>query len=181
MNATRDQIAALLHEGMSNLAISRQLRCDKGRVRRVRRELGIADVQLQPLSLEEKWLANTREVDGGHLEWTGERGRSNDTPVMRYREKTYTAARIAFRIRTGREPVGYAFAECDQKHCIAPDHVEDEPGRQAAREQLRYLLGGQQRAETCSAGHGQAEHGKYAPGGTAYCAKCSSDRKQAAA
>lgn len=180
MNATRDQITALLREGMSNTAVARQLRCDRHRVGDIRRELDLPTVPQQRLSLDEKWRANTREVDGGHLEWIGEHGRSTGTPVMRYREKTYTAARLAFRMRTGREPEGYAFAECDRQHCVAPAHVEDEPGRQAAREQLRYLMGGQQRAEQCRQGHDQAEHGKYESTGTAYCAKCSNDRKKAA-
>lgn len=180
MIATRAEIVALIQQGKSNSAIARELRCDKGRAARIRHELGLPNAAIQPLTLEEKWAARTRLVDGGHLEWLGEHVGAAGTPVMRYRENSYTAAAIAFRIRTGRDPQGYAIAECDVRHCVAPDHVEDEPGRQRAREQLRYLLGGQQRPERCGRGHDQAEHGAFTPDGRSYCRSCKADRKRAA-
>ncbi|MFD7101897.1 hypothetical protein [Streptomyces celluloflavus] len=179
-NATRAEIVALLGEGLSNSAISRHLRCDKGRVARLRRELDLPNVALQPLALEQKWATHTRPVDGGHLEWTGERGSSSGTPVMRYREESYSPAAVAFRQRHDREPVGQVFAECGMRQCVAPDHVEDEAGRARTREQLRYLTGGSERRPYCRRGHDQAEHGRYSPSGVAYCATCSCDRKRAA-
>lgn len=172
MIASRQEIVALIQQGKSNSSISRELHCDKGRAARIRRELGLPNAALQPLTLEEKWAARTRPLKGGHLEWLGEHVGSAGTPVMRYREKSYTAAAIAFRIRTGRDPQGYAIAECGHRHCVAPDHVEDEPGRARAREQLRYLKGGQKRAERCRRGHDQAVHGRYTPTGVAYCRVC---------
>jgi hypothetical protein len=177
-NATRGQITELLGQGLSNTAIAAQLHCDKVRVARIRAELGLPNVAVQPLTLEEKWAARTRPIDGGHLEWLGEHVGKSGTPVMRYREASYTATGIAFRIRTGRDPVGYAIAECGHHHCVAPAHVEDDPGRQKAREQLRYLTGGQQRPERCVHGHDQAVHGRYSPTGTAYCGACNHDRKR---
>jgi hypothetical protein len=179
MNATRAQIADLLREGLSNNAISQRLRCDKHRVAGIRRELGLPNVKMQPLTLEQKWEANTRAVDGGHLEWTGTRQSTSGTPVLGYWPHTYTAARIAFRIKNGREPEGHTFAECGFDHCVAPEHVDDEPGRARTREQLRYLTGGQERPEQCVHGHDQAEHGRYGPDGTAYCEACKRDRKRA--
>lgn len=178
--ATEEQIVELLHQGLSNTAISKRLRCDKGRVGRIRRSLGIADVPLQPLTLEEKWAANTRPADGGHLEWTGERESTSATPVMRYRGKSYSPAGIAFRQRTGRDPVGQVFAECGVKHCIAPGHVDDEPGRFRTREQLRYLKGGRVRKPRCPHGHDQAVDGRYWADGRAYCVACKRDRKAVA-
>lgn len=178
-NATREQIVELLGQGLSNTAVAKQLRCDRHRVGDIRRELGLPDVAQQPLSLEQKWRANTREVDGGHLEWTGERRGPSGTPVMRYREQAHTAARIAFRIRHGSDPIGHVQAECDYQQCVAPDHVDDEPGRLRTREQLRYLTGGQARAERCVHGHDQATHGRYEQDGRAYCGECKRIRRAA--
>jgi hypothetical protein len=179
-NASHAAIADLLHDGLSNTAISQTLRCDKHRVSRIRRELGLPNVKQQPLTLEEKWEANTRPVDGGHLEWTGERQSTSGTPVLRYWPKSYSPAAIAFRIKHDREPEGYAYAECGFKHCVALDHVDDEAGRTRTREQLRYLTGGQQRKEQCVHGHDQAEWGRYETDGRAYCHGCKLDAKHQA-
>ncbi|GGT43596.1 helix-turn-helix domain-containing protein [Streptomyces purpureus] len=176
MNATRAQIVLLLNEGLNNQAIARQLRCDKHRVAAIRREEGIPNVQRQPLTVEEKWAARTRPVDGGHLEWTGERGKSAGTPVMRYSGQSYSPAAIAFRIQHGRAPQGYAFAECGFRHCVAPEHVDDETTRMQTREQLRYLTGGRARKPQCVHGHDQSEHGRYESDGTAYCEACKRDK-----
>lgn len=169
-NATREQIIAALREGKPINAISRELRADRGRIRSIRDELGIpVHVHIQqPLTLEEKWKTNTRPVDGGHLQWIGERGSSTRTPVMRYWPKTYSAAAIAFRIKHGRDPKGHVFAECGFTHCVAPDHVNDEPGRMAARAQLRRV----ERKPYCAHSHDQAVHGRLAPDGVAYCEAC---------
>lgn len=141
MNATDDEITALLRRGqLSNSGIARTLRVDKHRVGRIRRELGLPNVQPQPLTLEQKWRSKTRPVEGGHLAWTGEHGSTSRTPVLRYKDQCHTAAAIAFRLRTGRAPEGYAYSECGYFHCVSPDHVDDEPGRQLTREQLRYLV-----------------------------------------
>lgn len=180
MMATREQITELLGQGLSNTAIARHLGCDKHRVGNIRHELGLPNIAQQPLTVEQKWAARTRPVDGGHLDWTGERRRTSGTPVMVYRGRMYTAARIAFRIHTGREPQGYAIAECEYPHCVEPTHVEDEAGRARTREQLRYLTGGQQRPEQCVHGHDQAEYGRYAPDGVSYCQACTAGRKHAA-
>ncbi|WP_432247684.1 hypothetical protein ACRAR1_06975 [Streptomyces sanyensis] len=177
-NATREQIAALLHQGLSNMEISRRLRCDRHRVGDIRRELGLARTPHQPLTLEEKWRSNVREADGGHLEWTGSRQSRSGTPVMRYRQQALTAAAIAFRIKHGRDPIGYAYAECGVRHCVAPDHVDDQEGRTRGREQLRYLSGGRERPAVCRvAGHDQAEHGRLSPDGVSYCHTCHLDRR----
>lgn len=181
MIATRAEITALIQQGKSNSAIARELHCDKARAARIRKELGLPNAAAQPLTLEEKWRARTRPIDGGHLDWNGEHVGAAGTPVMRYREKSYTAAAIAFRIRTGHDPVGYAIADCDRRHCVAPDHVEDEPGRQRAREQLRYLMGGQQRPDKCVHGHDQTKHGRYTRRGGAYCEACKAERRRAVA
>lgn len=176
MNATREQILDLLRQGKTNTAISRTLGCDRHRVADIRRTENIPNVPAQPLTMEQKWHERTRPVDGGHLVWTGERAASG-TPLLRYRTECHTAAQIAFRIRHGRDPHGYVFAECGRRHCVAPDHVDDETTRTQTREQLRYLAGGQVRKERCTHGHDQAEHGRYEADGRAYCRACKNDRK----
>jgi hypothetical protein len=180
-NATRADIIAMLRDGHSNNRIMRELRCDKQRVIRIRAELGLpAYVPVeQTRTLEEKWALSTQPVDGGHLEWTGERASAAGTPVMRYKEASYSPAAVAFRIKHGREAEGYAIADCGLKHCVAPDHVEDEAGRRRNREQLRYLMGGRERKPFCVHGHDQAEHGRYEADGTAYCEACKVVRKRA--
>lgn len=171
-NATDSDILAMLKDGHSNQRISRELRCDKHRVARLRRQYGIPHVVLQPLTLEQKWATYTRPVDGGHLEWTGPRGTSSNTPVMRYKEAGYSPAAIAFEQKHGRPPQGYVKAECDYPHCVAPDHVNDEAGRRQARLQERAARGLRDIPTECVRGHELAEHVKFEPDGTAYCGMC---------
>ncbi|MFE1925836.1 hypothetical protein ACFW91_25095 [Streptomyces asoensis] len=166
------EIRRLLNAGLSASAVARQLSADRAAVRRIRREAGLPVAPVQPLSLEEKWAVHTRPVDGGHLEWTGERVGTSRSPVMRYREKSYSPTAIAFRQRTGRDPVGQVKAECEHHQCVAPAHVEDEPGRIRLREQLRHLTGMGPRKPECRRGHDQAEHGRYQSDGVAYCHAC---------
>ncbi|MEU3124388.1 hypothetical protein ABZ696_29500 [Streptomyces albidoflavus] len=163
-----EAIVELLNEGLSNGEIGRRLRTDRHAVARIRRDVGLPNIVQRVQTLDEKWAANTRAADGGHVEWTGERGSSSGTPVMRYREQSYSPAAVAFRMRTGRAPQGYVFAGCGMKHCVAPEHVDDEAGRRAARAKLHPgpLTG------RCKYGHERAEHGRFEPDGTAYCARC---------
>ncbi|MFD5682163.1 hypothetical protein [Streptomyces bacillaris] len=181
MNASDDEITTRLQAGASNAAIVRELRVDKHRVARLRRNLGLPNVPLQPLTLEQKWATKTRKVEGGHVHWTGSRGSASGTPVLSYRGTLVTAASVAFRIRTGRAPDGQVLPGCDYRHCVAPEHVEDGPGRQKAREQLRYLTGGSARPERCVHGHDLAVHGKLQEDGTSYCGRCKTEQRAARA
>jgi hypothetical protein len=169
-NATEEQIAAVLRAGGSVSAVSRELRADKARIRRIRDELGLATFvpAERSRSLEEKWAASTRPVGDGHLEWTGERGSTSGTPVMRHREQNYSPAAVAFRIRTGRDADGQTFAECGMSHCVAPDHVRDETERAADRAAKRSGA----EPDACRYGHSRAVHGRYEADGTAYCQRC---------
>lgn len=181
-NATCEQITELLHSGLSNSAIARQLRCDGHRVGRIRRELGVPQVSAQPLTLDEKWATLVRPREGGHLEWLGERQSTRGTPVLRYKDRSYSPAAIAFRVQHGRAPQGRVFAECqDFTQCIAPAHVDDAPGRAQVREQLRFLNGGCKRRAVCVHGHDQSVHGKYERDGRAYCDACKVVQKRAVA
>jgi hypothetical protein len=182
-NASREQITAALQAGHSIYRITRDLRVDRVRIRAIRDELGMA-VYVKPKetsTIEDKWRLYAKPVDGGHMEWTGERGMSSGTPLVSFKERHRSAAAVAFRIRTGRAPQGQAIADCGMKHCVAPDHVEDQPGRQRNREQLRYLQGSRQRPKQCVRGHDQAVHGRIATDGRSYCETCKRTRKITAA
>ncbi|MFD7590661.1 hypothetical protein ACFV84_35085 [Kitasatospora sp. NPDC059811] len=178
--AKADPARDLLTAGLSDSAIARQLHVDKHDVAKLRAEMGLANVPAQPLTVEQKWRQRVRELPGGHLEWTGERATGSGTPVMRHSGNAYTAARIAFRIKHGTDPQGYAAPGCGTRHCVAPDHIDDLPRRQRDRAALRLVLGAPQRPTHCRRGHDQAGHGQLLPDGTAYCARCSADRKQSA-
>ncbi|MFJ9846321.1 hypothetical protein ACIRYZ_38955 [Kitasatospora sp. NPDC101155] len=168
----------LLTAGLSNSAIARQLHVDKHDVATLRTEMGLPNVPAQPLTVEQKWRQRVRPAVGGHLEWTGERATGSGTPVMRHSGQAYTAARIAYRIKHGTDPQGYAAPGCGMRHCVSPDHIDDLPRRQRDRAALRIVHGKPGRPATCRHGHDQAEHGQYLPDGTAYCARCSADRKK---
>lgn len=170
VNATDADIIAMLHTGASNIRISGDLRCDKQRVARIRGEIGLPTYLpvTQTRTIEQKWALFVRPVDGGHLEWAGERATSSRTPLLRYRDRQHSAAGVAFRIKHGHPPEGYVIADCGVQHCVAPDHVNDEAGRLAAREKLRIT----ERKPFCLHGHDQSEHGRYEPDGTAYCEAC---------
>ncbi|WDO09914.1 hypothetical protein ME763_31995 [Streptomyces murinus] len=176
----RAEIVALLGDGLSNAAVARVLGCDRHRVGEIRRQLELPNVVQQPLTLEQKWRSLTRPLKGGHLKWRGERVGAAGTPVMRYGEQSFSPARIAFTVQHGRQPRGQVKSECGVRHCVAPAHVEDEPGRLRLREQLRRVVGGRERKDHCVHGHDLAEHGRFSPDGrTAYCEACKTERKQA--
>lgn len=125
--AKHQRVRELAAAGTSTLAIARTLHMDRGDVRKVRNAAGYpVDTAARPrLSLDAAWRTHVRPADGGHLEWTGSRQSSSGTPVMRYRGRTHTAARIAYRIKHGTDPIGYALPGCGTAHCVAPDHITD--------------------------------------------------------
>lgn len=173
-NATRADIIAMLREGHSNSRIMRELHVDKARVRRIRTELGLptfAPVE-QTRTIEDKWKQFARPLNGGHMEWTGERVGAAGSPVMRYKNGCHSPAAIAFEMRHGRPPQGYAIADCGMKRCIAPGHVDDEAGRLAKREELRRANGLGDRPDTCAYGHDQSVHGRLERDGRQYCEAC---------
>ncbi|MGV4984555.1 hypothetical protein ACVB8X_14130 [Streptomyces sp. NRAIS4] len=176
----RADIVALLGDGLSNAAVARALGCDRHRVGEIRHELELPNVVPQPLTPEQKWRSLTRPMAGGHLEWLGERVGAAGTPVMRYKERSFSPAGIAFALQHGRQPDGQVKAECGVRQCVAPAHVEDEPGRRRIRERLRRILGGPELKSHCDHGHNLSVHGRLSPDGQhAYCEACKADRKRA--
>ncbi|RSN13779.1 hypothetical protein DMH25_08300 [Streptomyces sp. WAC 01325] len=179
VNATRADIVALLSDGHSNSRIARELRVDKHRVRRIREELGLPSYVPveQTRTLEDKWRLYARPSDGGHLEWTGERVGAAGSPVLRYKDQAYSPAAIAFEMRHGRPAQGYAIAECGRARCVAPDHVDDEAGRQAKRREIRQASGRGALEGVCLYGHDRATHGRLERDGRPYCEACKRELK----
>lgn len=175
------EILQLLARGLTNSEIGWQLGICRQSVGEVRRAHRIPNAPGSAQSLEEAWAARTLPVEGGHLEWLGERRPPSGIPILRHDGVAYTAARIAFRLQHGREPQGRVLADCGVAQCVAPGHVEDAPGRLRVREQLRFLDGRGVRPERCVRGHDQAVHGRYEASGTAYCQECKRERRRAAA
>lgn len=166
----RPDVEALIRAGLSNAAIARELRVSTRTVRETRTALG------EPpsphgypggLSLEEAWAARTRPVDGGHLAWTGHIN-GHGVPMLTWRGRKYSAYRVAFRMRAGREPVGQCGSECDHGGCVAPACVYDT----AARQRDRAVLASGLLAGRCGRGHDRAVYGRRRPDGRPYCQAC---------
>ncbi|MFF9284838.1 hypothetical protein [Streptomyces griseosporeus] len=179
------QITDLLAQGATNRAIAAATGINKSTAAQYRARLGYGPAPKRPsptrstLTVEEKCLTYVRPVEGGHMEWTGRRTKANGTPVFTHHERTYTARSIAFRVAKGRDPEGYVTAECDYKECVAPDHLEDEPGRRRIRAQLAAVLGRATALTECTRGHATADHRKYLPDGSPYCGACAAQGKRA--
>lgn len=141
---TDAEITRLLAAGLSDNQISIQLHTDAKRARRLRASLGLPKAKsgIRPAAtVENLFHARTEQLDDGHLRWTGHFNRKG-TPLVRHAQKLHTAYRIAFRIRTGREPVGYAGPSCGMEHCVAPAHIDDQAARERNRTTYATLFGG---------------------------------------
>jgi len=78
----------------------------------------------------------------GHARWTGPwAGRSPQICLPGPERRKVSALRVAFRIRTGREPEGNVKPGCGERGCIAPGHVDDRVGREAVRRMLAAIGG----------------------------------------
>ncbi|WP_329622955.1 hypothetical protein OG357_23100 [Streptomyces sp. NBC_01255] len=174
----------MLRSGAANHTIARELGLDKATPARYRAALGMAPVPRSApnrctLTLDEKFRQFVRVVDGGHMEWVGRHTKSSGTPVFSFAGRTVTARTVAFQLARGGAPEGYVTTECDHEGCVAPEHVEDEPGRNRLRAQLAALTGQESTRTACVRGHAAAEHRRYLPNGSPYCGTCQDMAKAA--
>ncbi|MET8399605.1 hypothetical protein [Streptomyces sp900116325] len=145
-DTTRSRLIGLLEQGATDRAIAAELGLDKNTPARYRHQLSIGRPILPPppsrttITIEQAWQANVRPLDGGHMQWTG-RLNNAGVPTFSYRARPTSARVIAFRIRTGRDPVGYVKPECDAPGCVAPRCVDDRPGRENTARLLAELGG----------------------------------------
>ncbi|MET7933443.1 hypothetical protein [Streptomyces sp. NPDC005322] len=139
----RADIAELLGQGLPDRTIAEQLHACAKTVARTRAALGLPKAKsgIKPAaSLEAAFRARVEPVEGGHLRWAGHWA-TNGVPLLRYGGRQMTAHRIAFRLRTGREPEGNARPECDYEDCVEPSHVQDAPERERTEDTYAAIFG----------------------------------------
>lgn len=120
-------IHELLLAGYSNAAVARQLNVAHARVATIRKEMGLPVHKAgspAAASPEDLFWRRAQPTDDGHLLWP------NPSGDIRHITGRTKAARIAFRIRHRREPVGKVLPDCGQPGCVHPEHVADQPMRQ---------------------------------------------------
>jgi hypothetical protein len=130
-----ETITLLLAAGLTNIKIADRLLMDRRTVSRIRHDLGVPNCPTHPraLTLEEKWHAKARPLTDGHVEWTGQCEGVRGVPVLKHTGKGTTAARVAFRMHNGRDPIGHAKPGCGMRRCVAPAHQIDTAGRRPVR------------------------------------------------
>lgn len=128
--------------------------------------------------LKRKLAQDSSQPDqAGHVTWTGRRSHHQDRPIIKHQKRVIPVAAVAFELRTGRRPVGMCRADCDVRHCVAPEHVLDDIGRRQVRLQVRELYGWDGPWDVCpSAGHPWDEHGRVEPDLSLYCKACNTVR-----
>jgi Homeodomain-like domain len=138
----RADIAELLQQGMSDLAISQRLGCDRRTAAKARKALGLPKTPggSKPQPLADLVDARTEPVPGGHRRWTGHLN-STGTPVVHYQGRPQTAARLVFRLHHGRNPVGNVRAGCDYEGCIEGAHLDDRSMRERTRKAYAAIFG----------------------------------------
>ncbi|WP_318205339.1 hypothetical protein [Streptomyces sp. SCL15-4] len=125
--SVRLDVETLLRAGYGDRTIARQLGVTTGSVTRARTLLRLPKVRggLKAAgSLEDFYWRRTRPVDGGHIEWTGARN-TKGVPIIHWKRTSHSALRIAYKIRAGHEPIGYAHVTCTHPGCVAPSCVAD--------------------------------------------------------
>lgn len=138
----RADIAEALHAGLRDNAIAKQLGVCPKTIARARAALGLPQHPPgRPVydTLEAAWRAHTEPADGGHLLWTGTV--NTGLPVIRYKGRRYSAYLIAYRIVRGRDPKGRCQPDCGRPGCVAPEHVDDGPGRARTRDTYAAIFG----------------------------------------
>lgn len=139
-SASRDQILVLLHEGLTDQAISRLLRTDPKRVSAIRTAEGVARPTRREVTFADKWAANTAATADGHVVWTG-RLNEGTTPYLVHRGRDGSARRAAFEELHHRAPQGLVKPGCGREDCVRPDHLEDRLMRAALRTQMTAIFG----------------------------------------
>lgn len=127
----RADIAELLHAGLSDRAIGRQLNADPKTVSAVRVALGLPKARpgkKPAATVQDLFWERVRPTDDGHLLWTG--CTTGGTPVLRHGGRQYTARAVAFRLRHGRDPEGYVTPACTVERCVRPECMDDRITRQ---------------------------------------------------
>lgn len=129
----RADIAELLHAGVPESHIARQLHIRTLTVREARKALGLPAPkrghQPQETTFEDAFRARAVPTDGGHTRWTGSFG-GGGVPVVSHSGTRISAYKVAFRLQYGREPRGQVRPGCSVRGCVTGGHLEDQPMRE---------------------------------------------------
>ncbi|GAA1406212.1 hypothetical protein GCM10009639_53780 [Kitasatospora putterlickiae] len=75
-------------------------------------------------TLQAKVTALTREVEDGHLEWTGPIA-SGGRQLLSWAGRTHLVRRLLFEQHYGRPPTGNVLPACGRTKCVAGRHLDD--------------------------------------------------------
>lgn len=140
----RPDVAELLRAGYGDRTIAGQLGVPWREVARSRQELGLPPALMGPkpaATVEDLFWRRVKPAEGGHMDWGGYHT-AHGTPSLRHGDRLYTAYRIAFRIKHGRDPEGKALPCCTHNRCVAPGHHEDRVIRERTESTFAAIFGG---------------------------------------
>lgn len=138
----RPDIAERLRAGTPQAYIVRELRVSPITVQRTREALGLPAPKAgppRPPSMEDEFRRLAEPIEDGHVRWTGPV--HTGVPMVRWRQTTRSAYRVAFETQHGRTPVGRVLPGCGLHGCVAGAHVEDHPMRQKTRDTYAAIFG----------------------------------------
>lgn len=140
----RPDIAELLHAGVPQSRIARQLGCAPITVQRTREALGMPSPGQGRRPVPENWVealnAHSKPTEDGHVTWAGW-SNSYGTPMVTVHKTQRSAYRVAFTAHHGREPEGRVTPGCGRQGCVRGDHLDDEPMRQKAHSMYAAIFG----------------------------------------
>lgn len=139
----RADVAEMLRAGHSDRDIARALHTDAKAVAAARKALNLPKGRpgyAAASSPQDIFRRCTEAAGGQHLRWTGHIS-STGVPRVRWMGRMFTAYRLAFVMRYGRQPVGQVRPGCGFHGCVAPDHVQDQPMRVRDREAYASIFG----------------------------------------
>lgn len=126
------EILQCLAAGLSNRAITERLNVGAATVAELRAKHRFPAAR-PALTVQQKFVLYTRETDGGHMVWIGERAQ-DCTPILSHRGRKLSVRPVAFEIEHGRRPTGYVKPACWHPWCVAPACQSDAADRALSRE-----------------------------------------------
>ncbi|MFJ5217242.1 WhiB family transcriptional regulator [Streptomyces sp. NPDC088354] len=124
---SRDDVAELLRQGLTDRAVADHMQMDRRTVKRWREELGIPQPERtqRPYGMSRREAFEHHTVPGkdGHVGWKGTVDRG--LPVFMFRGKVHSAYRVAFVLGHGQAPIGKVKATCGRT-CVAVQHLADD-------------------------------------------------------
>lgn len=139
----RVDVAEMLRAGHSDRDIARALHADVKAVAAARKVLSLPKGRpghVAASSPQDLFRRRTAAAADGHLTWTGHVA-NNGVPMLCWAGRKFTAYRLAFIMRYGRQPVGQVRPGCGFHGCVAPDHVQDQPMRKRDRAAYAAIFG----------------------------------------